>query len=232
MLKLPWLAWTDCFRNYEIMRVSIIGSRRSDPILVGRAWCLNSNNVPLARLFEFKVEGNLEMKVMGGGWHPGVPLLDWPACKTRVWVRNVWSTCEAHEWKRRKDVPVGMNHERTRSQPTDAEPTTAGSVSSYCSQDSFRWRRRTRKASERKCNNRWIHRNRSNHGDFHPEELKLVECNNQLVNGEGRWVQERQKWRGELQRLTWYSLFDHFQCFFHWITQKCSRRLGRIGSSS
>ena len=51
----------------------------------------------------------------GGGWQPGGPILDWTGCKTRVRVRNVWSTCEAHEWKRRKDVPVGMNHERTRS---------------------------------------------------------------------------------------------------------------------
>ena len=44
---------------------------------------------------------------------------------------------------------------------------------------------RTRKASEKR-NNRLIQRNRSNDGDFHPEKLKLVECNNQLVNGEGR----------------------------------------------
>ena len=53
-----------CLPNYECLsklwEVRIIGSHGSDPLLVGRSWCLNSNDIR----FGFKVEGNFEMKVM------------------------------------------------------------------------------------------------------------------------------------------------------------------------
>jgi hypothetical protein len=132
-------------------------------------------------------------------------------------VKHMWST-----WIEATKGRTGGSESRT-----DAEPTTAGSVMVLKEKEYTESERNTQQQvnpleltqrcgfPSRKAQVGW-----------------MQQSTHQLVNGEGRWVQERQKWRGELQHLTWYSLFDHFQCFFHWITQKCSRRLGRIGSSS